>query len=92
MARRWMGGTLRLIPGKAEIQAKDVPIEVFFKKIVGLRDRLRVLEQKINSHPELPSEAKLELHGYITRCYGSLTSFNVLFSSKGSQFEGQSGE
>jgi superoxide dismutase len=56
---------------------------------VGIRDRLRVLEQKVNSQPELPSEAKLELQGYITRCYGSLTSFNVLFSAKGGQFEGQ---
>ena len=69
-----------------------MPIEVFFKKLIGVRDRLRVLEQKINSHAELPKEAKLELQGYITRCYGSLTTFNVLFSSKGSQFEGQSGD
>ena len=89
MASRWMGGTLRLIPGKADAPAKDVPIEAFFKKIVGVRDRLRVLEQKINSHPDLSGEAKLELQGYITRCYGSLTTFNVLFGAKGGQFEGQ---
>ena len=89
LGRRWVGGTLKLIPGKAETQAKEIPIEAFFKKIVGIRDRLRVLEQKVNSHPELPGEAKLELQGYITRCYGSLTSFNVLFSAKGGQFEGQ---
>jgi len=92
LGRRWVGGTLKLIPGKSETQPKDIPIEVFFKKIVGLRDRLRVLEQKINSQPELPAEAKLELQGYITRCYGSLTTFNVLFSAKGSLFEGQSTE
>jgi hypothetical protein len=90
LGRRWIGGTLKLIPGKGETQSKDIPIEAFFKKIVGLRDRLRVLEQKINSHPELPAEAKLELQGYITRCYGSLTTFNVLFAAKGSLFEGQS--
>lgn len=90
LGRRWVGGTLRLVPGKEDTQSKEVPIEVFFKKLVGVRDRLRVLEQKINSHPELPGEAKLELQGYITRCYGSLTTFNVLFASKGGQFEGQS--
>jgi hypothetical protein len=56
---------------------------------VAIRDRLRVLEQKVNNQPELPNEAKLELQGYITRCYGSLTTFNVLFSAKGSNFEGQ---
>jgi hypothetical protein len=89
MGRRWTGGTLRMIPGKEDTQAKDVPIEVFFKKLVAIRDRLRVLEQKVNSQPELPNEAKLELQGYITRCYGSLTTFNVLFSAKGSAFEGQ---
>jgi hypothetical protein len=92
LSRRWVGGTLKLIPGKSETQPKDIPIEVFFKKIVGLRDRLRVLEQKINSQPELPAEAKLELQGYITRCYGSLTTFNVLFAAKGSLFEGQSAD
>jgi hypothetical protein len=90
LGRRWVGGTLKLVPGKSETQSKEIPIEAFFKKIVGLRDRLRVLEQKINSHPELPVEAKLELQGYITRCYGSLTTFNVLFAAKGSLFEGQS--
>ncbi len=89
LARRWTGGTLRMIPGKADTQSKDVPIEAFFKKLVAIRDRLRVLEQKVNSQPELPNEAKLELHGYITRCYGSLTTFNVLFAAKGSNFEGQ---
>jgi hypothetical protein len=89
LGRRWAGGTLRLLPGKEDTQAKDVPIEVFFKKIVGIRDRLRVLEQKLNSHPDLSGEAKLELQGYVTRCYGSLTTFNVLFGTKGGQFEGQ---
>ena len=89
LGRRWVGGTLKLIPGRDDTQPKDVPIEAFFKKLVGVRDRLRVLEQKINSHPELPAEAKLELQGYITRCYGSLTTFNVLFAAKGGQFEGQ---
>ena len=72
-----------------------MPIEAFFKKLVGLRDRLRVLEQKINSHPELPAEAKLELQGYITRCYGSLTSFNVLHDERttpyGTGWRGQLG-
>jgi hypothetical protein len=90
MAPRWTGGTLRLIPGKAEIQAKDVPIEVFFKKIVAIRDRLRVLEQKVNAHATLAAEEKLELQGYITRCYGSLTTFNVLFASEGGRIQGES--
>ena len=79
-----------LIPGKAEIQAKDVPIEVFFKKIVAIRDRLRVLEQKVNAHATLAAEEKLELQGYITRCYGSLTTFNVLFASEGGRIQGES--
>lgn len=92
LGKRWVGGTLRLIPGKDGTQPKDVPLEVFFKKLIGLRDRLRVLEQKLNSHPGLAPEEKLELQGYITRCYGSLTTFNVLFAAKGGQFEGQSGD
>jgi hypothetical protein len=89
LGRRWVGGTLRLVPGREGTQAKDVPIEVFFKKLIGIRDRLRVLEQKLNSHPALAPEDKLELQGYISRCYGSLTTFNVLFAAAESQFKGQ---
>jgi len=89
LGRRWVGGTLRMVPGRDDTQPKDVPIEVFLKKLVGIRDRLRVLEQKVNSHPSLAPEEKLELQGYITRCYGSLTSFNVLFASRASWFVGQ---
>ena len=86
LGKRWLGGTMRLVPGQEGTQAKDVPLEAFFKKIIGVRDKLRVLEQKINSHPKLEPEEKLELQGYISRCYGSLTTFNVLFAQKGSQF------
>jgi hypothetical protein len=89
LGKRWVGGTLRLIPGKEDAQAKDIPIDVFLKKLVGVRDRLRVLEQKLNSHPSLTGEEKLELQGYITRCYGSLTTFNALFGSRASWFVGQ---
>jgi hypothetical protein len=89
LSKRWVGGTLKLVPGKDDTQAKDVPIEVFLKKLIGIRDRLRVLEQKLNSHPSLAPEEKLELQGYITRCYGSLTTFNVLFSNRASWFVGQ---
>jgi len=89
LGKRWVGGTLRLVPGKADTQPKDIPIEVFMKKLVGMRDKLRVLEQKINSHPSLAPEEKLELQGYITRCYGSMTTFNVLFTSRASWFVGQ---
>jgi hypothetical protein len=88
LGKRWVGGSLKLIPGKTETQSKDIPIEVFVKKIVSIRDRLRVLEQKLNSHPVLSGEEKLELQGYVTRCYGSLTSFNALFTAKESQFHG----
>jgi len=88
LAPRWAGGTLRMIPGKSDIQPKDVPIEVFFKKIVGIRDRLRVLEQKVNANSTLAPEEKLDLQGYITRCYGSLTTFNVLFGAEGSRLQG----
>ena len=89
LGRRWVGGTLRLVPGRDDTQPKDVPIEMFLKKLIGVRDRLRVLEQKINSHPTLSGEEKLELQGYITRCYGSLTTFNVLFANRASWFVGQ---
>jgi hypothetical protein len=88
LGKRWIGGTLKLVPGKQDTQPRDVPIEAFFKKIIGIRDRLRVLEQKVNAHPSLAPEEKLELQGYITRCYGSLTTFNALFAAKESQFQG----
>jgi hypothetical protein len=86
--KRWLGGTLKLIPGKEDTQPKDIPVEVFIKKIVGVREKLRVLEQKINNHPNLDAADKLELQGYITRSYGSLTTFNSLFSDKASHFVG----
>lgn len=88
LAPRWTGGTLRLVPGRADTQPKEVPVETFFKKIVGIRDRLRVLEQKVNASASLAPEEKLELQGHITRCYGSLTTFNVLFAGDGSKIQG----
>ena len=89
MGKRWLGGSLRLIPGQEGTQPKDIPLEAFFKKIIGVREKLRVLEQKINNHAKLEAQEKLELQGYITRCYGSLTTFNVLFADRASWFVGQ---
>jgi hypothetical protein len=86
--KRWIGGTLKLIPGKEDTQTKEIPIEAFVKKIIGVREKLRVLEQKINNHPSLDVADKLELQGYITRSYGSLTTFNSLFADKVSHFVG----
>jgi hypothetical protein len=88
LGKRWVGGTMRLIPGKDETKPYDVSIEMFFKKVIGVRDKLRVLEQKINAHPVLSPEEKAELQGYITRSYGSLTTFNCLFANKESNFKG----
>lgn len=88
LSPRWTGGTMELIPGKEGTAGKSIPIEMFFKKIIGVREKLRVLEQKINNHPALSGEDKLELQGYITRSYGSLTSFNMLFADKSGQFKG----
>jgi hypothetical protein len=89
---RWQGGELILQPGKNGLQEKRVPIEDFFKKIVILRDRLRVLEQKVNSHATLTAADKVELQQYVTRCYGSLTTFNLLFKYREDQFKGVGGQ
>lgn len=89
IATKWEGGTLVLKPGKEGLQEKEVPIETFFRKIVMVRDRLRVLEQQINASSTLTDAEKLGFQQYITRCYGSLTTFNVLFDSRDDWFVGE---
>ena len=88
MAGRFEGGTLVIRPGKAETQEKVIPVDALFHKITMVRDRLRVLEQRINAHAKLSAEDKVELQQYVTRCYGSLTSFNVLFRDREDWFVG----
>lgn len=85
---RWEGGKLILQPREDDYKEKEMPIETFFHKIVMVRDRLRVMEQRINSSKNLSDEEKVNLQQYITRIYGSLTSFNVLFKYKEDHFKG----
>ena len=90
-AEKWRDGTLVLRPGTPGLQEKSWPIETFFHKVVMLRNRLRTLEQQVNA-ADLPDDVKVKLQGYISGCYGSLTSFNVLFAEEEDQFKGTSGE
>ena len=88
---RWKGGMMLLQPADKTQKPKEIPVDVFFHKIVMLRDRLRVLEQNINAHKVLSDEDKVNLQQYITRIYGSLTTFNVLFKNKEQWFVGEKG-
>ncbi|PCJ80220.1 MAG: hypothetical protein COA49_09575 [Bacteroidetes bacterium] len=89
IGEKWMGGVMTLSPEDSELQSKEIPIETFFHKIVMVRDRLRVLEQQINSDEKLNDADKVKLQQYITRIYGSLTTFNVLFKYKEDSFSGE---
>jgi hypothetical protein len=90
-ADKWRGGSLVLKPGNAQLQEKSWPIETFFHKVVMLRNRLRTLEQQVNA-TDLPEDVKIKLQGYISGCYGTLTSFNVLFADEDDQFRGSGGD
>lgn len=91
IGERWTGGKMLLQPADKNQKPKEIPIEDFFHKVVLLRDRLRVLEQNINSNKKLSDEDKVNIQQYITRCYGSLTTFNVLFKNKEQWFVGDKG-
>ncbi len=90
-AAKWRGGTLVLRPGTPGLQEKTWPIDTFFHKVVMLRNRLRTLEQQVNGS-DLPDDVKVKLQAYVSGCYGSLTSFNVLFADEEDQFKGAAGD
>ena len=88
LGARWDGGEVILKPGKEGTQEKRVPIDAFFHKIVMIRDKLRVLEQRINANAKLTDEEKIQMQQYVTGCYGTLTTFNVLFANRDDGFIG----
>ena len=92
LGTKWKGGMVILKPGDTSLKPKEVSIDAFFGKIIMLRDRLRVLEQHINANKNLGEEEKIDLQQYITRCYGSLTTFNVLFKYTTDYFVGEKGK
>lgn len=91
LGSRWVGGKMILQPGQSGLQSKEVPIDAFFNKIIMVRDRLRVMEQRINAHDKLSEEDKINLQQYLTRIYGSLTTFNILFKETDHHFTGEKG-
>ena len=92
LGSRWEGGEVILKPGKEGTQEKRVPIDAFFHKVVMIRDKLRVLEQRINAHAKLSDEEKVQMQQYVTGCYGTLTTFNVLFANREDGFTGAKGD
>ncbi|MBS1644965.1 MAG: hypothetical protein JST36_08010 [Bacteroidetes bacterium] len=92
LGNRWEGGKIILQPKDAGLQAKEVPIDVFFHKLVMVRDRIRLIEQKVNAHKGLSESEKIDIQQYITAIYGSLTTFNILFKEAHHQFRGASKE
>jgi hypothetical protein len=92
MGSKWTGGKMILQPANLAMKPKEIPIDVFFNKIIMLRDRLRVMEQRINAHDKMTEEEKVNMQQYITRIYGSLTTFNVLFRDDEHHFVGEKGK
>ena len=89
LAPKWEGGTVVMKPGDPGTQPKEIPLDALFHKVVMIRDRLRVLEQKINANEKLTDAEKVDMQQYVTRCYGSLTTFNLLFRDEKDRFVGE---
>ena len=92
MAPKWEGGMMLLKPADVTLQAKELPLDALLHKVVMIRDKLRVLEQKLNAHPKLTDAEKIDMQAYVTGCYGSLTTFNVLFRDRDDGFAGSGGK
>jgi hypothetical protein len=92
LANKWEGGSIVLKPGDPAAQSKEIPLDALLHKVVMIRDRLRVLEAKLNAHEKLSDAEKVDMQQYVTRCYGSLTTFNVLFKEEKDRFVGDRGD